>query len=212
EDESVLDQPEKKKRGDRVNPRQFYPWLSTQFKFLEMEYGLRQFKLEKEEEDVAFSGDHAVDYYQLLPLGPFALMTLWLAVVAFRRSPGNDVAAPIPAGGGGAGMGSPLVPALSEPEEKVEGIKLVDEPTPASEPQWMPPPVQQAPPLRETTPADVTTELTPPDDSSDSGIFSVGPLSAPEPGEPPIPLVDEDESTGIEEKEDREEKPRDGDP
>ena len=77
-------------KGERVVPSHALAWLTTKFDFLEMEYGLRQFKHDEEDEKRAFSGDYAVDWFSLLPLAPFGLMTFWLLFVALRRRPDSD--------------------------------------------------------------------------------------------------------------------------
>lgn len=79
-----------KRTGERVAPSHFYAWLTTKLDFLEMEYGLRP----RQSETGSFRKEYAVDWFKLLPLGPFALMAIWLAFVARRRSPPTEAAAP----------------------------------------------------------------------------------------------------------------------
>jgi putative OPT family oligopeptide transporter len=76
--------------GELVVPHHLFPWLAGRFDFLDPEYGLRT----REYEAGSFTGEYAVNWYKLLPVAPFALMTLWLLVVAFRRL---DDAPPAPA-------------------------------------------------------------------------------------------------------------------
>ena len=97
-------------KGQRVVPSHTFAWLTTKFDFLEMEYGLRSLKHDKADEERAFSGDYAVDWFSLLPLAPFALMTVWLAFVALRRTPAGDEPRPASVGTGPA---APPPPDLS---------------------------------------------------------------------------------------------------
>lgn len=76
--------------GERTVPHHLFSWLTTKLAFLEPEYGLRPLRYEQPAEegvpdDNLFRGDYAVDWYSLLPLGPFLLMWIWLAIVAARR-------------------------------------------------------------------------------------------------------------------------------
>jgi putative OPT family oligopeptide transporter len=70
-----------------VKADDFFPWLSTRFDWLAPDYGLKPIEVDEEGPFGAFSGDYAVDLYQLLPLAPFALLVIWLAVVAAGRLP-----------------------------------------------------------------------------------------------------------------------------
>ena len=72
-------------KGDLVVAEHLHPWLTTQFGFLEMEYGLRTRKLEFEESE--FQGEYAIDWWNWLPLAPWGLIAIWLAFVASRREP-----------------------------------------------------------------------------------------------------------------------------
>ena len=81
---------EKPPKGDLVVPKHFYNWLTTKLGFLKPEYGLRARKLETG----SFTGQYAVNWWELLPLIPFGLMTIWLAFVAGRRSPPREAGAP----------------------------------------------------------------------------------------------------------------------
>ncbi|RMF77704.1 MAG: oligopeptide transporter, OPT family [Planctomycetota bacterium] len=70
-------------RGELVVAKHFYPWLTTKFDFLEMEYGLRQHALERG----AFKGAYLIDWWNWLPLVPWGAMAIWLALIARRPTP-----------------------------------------------------------------------------------------------------------------------------
>jgi uncharacterized oligopeptide transporter (OPT) family protein len=91
-DPNVVEQPV----GDLVSPHHLMPWMTEKFDFLEMEYGLRSLAYDQvpadqratltaAEKHHRFTGVYAVDWYQLLPLAPFLVMTLWLLLVAAQR-------------------------------------------------------------------------------------------------------------------------------
>ncbi len=123
-------------KGERVWPKHLMPWLSTRVGFLDMEYGLRQLQWEqalpedpaeaaKIDPETVFRGKYAIDWFKLLPLGPFALMALWLFIVALRRPPEVSVsvagAAPTPLGPAAhpdyTPPAEPAVPSGSPPAE-----------------------------------------------------------------------------------------------
>lgn len=76
--------------GDLVVPAHFYPWLAEQYPSLDPEYGLRAHRVSVGPfEQVSEHEDYRIDWYALLPLAPFLLLMLWLAVVARRQLPGE---------------------------------------------------------------------------------------------------------------------------
>lgn len=98
-----VDRPE----GELVVPKHFYPWLTTQVSGLERDYGLVEYTYE----GGAFRDEYAVNLYKLLPLGPFLLLTLWLAWVASKRLPPPTPEPVHATGAPGADPLSPISPA-----------------------------------------------------------------------------------------------------
>lgn len=124
--------PAKIARGERVVPRHFYPWLAKRFKLFEPEYGLRPHRYETGR----FTGDYALDWWQLLPLLPFGLMASWLALTAWRREDDPSTGPPAGAGRGehddGAAAGGPTPTSDAIAKRLTPGERL-DAPLPLAE-------------------------------------------------------------------------------
>jgi len=71
-----------------VIAKHFKDWLSYQLDF-DPHYRLRAFEWR------AFRGDYALEPYELLPLAPFLLLVLWLALVAARPLPPEPLRASV---------------------------------------------------------------------------------------------------------------------
>ncbi|MCA9242368.1 MAG: oligopeptide transporter, OPT family [Phycisphaerales bacterium] len=63
-------------KGDLVMPHHLQPWMSKEFGF-PVDYGLPQQRV----------GAWIIDWYMLLPLAPFGVLGIWLAIVAMKREP-----------------------------------------------------------------------------------------------------------------------------
>ena len=119
-------------KGDLVVPTHFYPWLTTKVGFLDPEYGLRSRRYELGR----FSGDYAVDWYHLLPLVPFSMMTIWLAVVSLRRRPEDESntaepVTPAPRASGRRPLEELIGPALKDPSKPRGSSPVTPPPTSA---------------------------------------------------------------------------------
>lgn len=95
--------------GSAVVPKQFKDWLSYKLGF-DHHYGLAPF-------DAggwlsSFSGESALNPYELLPLLPFALLTFWLLLIAIRSHSGAGPAGPA---GPAAGAQNQLAPSAAAP-------------------------------------------------------------------------------------------------
>ena len=87
--------------GEPVVPHHLFDWLTRKTP-IPPEYGLRPYR-----QNVGpFRGAYALDWYQLLPLVPFGLLTLWLLFIALRRNPIERVLEPPPESGGNAPDGA----------------------------------------------------------------------------------------------------------
>ena len=141
--------------GELVAPHHLMPWLTEKFAFMQMEHGLRPLKYEQvppevyaslpaNEKQYLFAGDYAVDWFKLLPLAPFAIMTIWLLLVAAQRGVRPTITSSDGPKGGGGGRGSGPEPApVPKPSEAAKAYAYKP-PKPSTLPTSVPTPAAPA--------------------------------------------------------------------